>query len=427
MRLYDSLTRSDLEVEHRSGTVGMYVCGPTVYDRVHVGNARPFVLGIWLKRWLESKGHDVTLVANITDVDDRVYEASATQGVPSRELAAQATRWYREDTDDLGLGRPDIEPLASETIPEIIALVEELIEKDKAYVAGGDVYFRVASFPDYGRLSGARFDEMIAQEPSDLKEDQRDFALWKAQKPEEDFAWDSPWGLGRPGWHIECSAMAEKFLGPEFEIHGGGNDLRFPHHENELAQSRGAGRTFARIWIHNGMLELAGEKMAKSVGNVRTLRAAIDAWGRDALLLYFLTGQWRKPIDFTPEVMAAAQARAEGFRDVFRNPHEPAPSDAWARFETALDDDFNTPTALAVMHEWRDHDLLRRALSIFGLESLADEEEAPAEIVDLAARRQAARDSRDFGEADRLRDELEAAGWEARDEPGGYRLVPLRK
>jgi cysteinyl-tRNA synthetase len=405
----------------------MYVCGPTVYDRVHVGNARPFVLGIWLKRWLESKGHDVKLVANITDVDDRVYEASATQGVPSRELAAQATQWYREDTDDLGLGRPDIEPLASETIAEIIALVEELIEKDMAYVADGDVYFRVGSFPEYGRLSGARFDEMIAQEPSELKEDQRDFALWKSQKPEEDFAWESPWGMGRPGWHIECSAMAEKFLGPEFEIHGGGNDLRFPHHENEIAQSRGAGRPFARIWIHNGMLELAGEKMAKSVGNVRTLRAAIDTWGRDALLLYFLTGQWRKPIDFTPEVMAAAQARAEGFRDVFRNPHEPAPPGAWERFEAALDDDFNTPSALAVMHEWRDHDLLHRALSIFGLESLADEEEVPAEIVDLAARRQAARDSRDFGEADRLRDELEAAGWEARDQPGGYRLVPLRK
>jgi cysteinyl-tRNA synthetase len=426
VRLYDSLTRSVLPLETRSEQIGMYVCGPTVYDRVHVGNARPFVLGIWLKRWLESKGHDVKLVANITDVDDRVYEASASQGIPSRELAALATQWYREDTDDLGLGRPDVEPLASETIGEIVALVQELIAKDMAYVADGDVYFRVASFPEYGTLSGARFDEMIAQEPSELKEDQRDFALWKSQKPDEDFAWESPWGMGRPGWHIECSAMAEKFLGPEFEIHGGGNDLRFPHHENELAQSRGAGRPFARIWLHNGMLELAGEKMAKSVGNIRTLREAIDTWGRDALLLYFLTGQWRKPIDFTSDVMAAAQARAEGFRDVFRNPHEPAPPDAWERFEAALDDDFNTPAALAVMHEWRDHDLLRRALAIFGLESLAEHEEAPAEIVELAARRQAARESRDFGEADRLRDELEAAGWEARDEPDGYRLVPRR-
>jgi cysteinyl-tRNA synthetase len=404
----------------------MYVCGPTVYDRVHVGNARPYVLGIWLKRWLESKGHAVTLVANITDVDDNIYEASAEQDIPSRELATLATQWYREDTNDLRLGRPDVEPLASETIGEIIALVQELIERDMAYESDGDVYFRVGSFPEYGRLSGARFDEMIAQEPSELKEDQRDFALWKSQKPSEDYAWDSPWGKGRPGWHIECSAMAEKFLGAEFEIHGGGNDLRFPHHENELAQSRGAGRPFARIWIHNGMLELDSEKMAKSVGNVRTLRHAIDTWGRDALLVYFLTGHWHSPIDYSDEAMQAATARAERFREVFRNPHEPAPEGAWERFAAALDDDFNTPAALAVMHEWRDHELLRRALAIFGLESLAEEEQAPAEIVELAARRQAARESRDFDEADRLRDELEAAGWEARDEPDGYRLVPLR-
>ena len=426
MQLYDSLTRSNVALRLDSDPIGMYVCGPTVYARIHVGNARPFVLGLWLKRWLESRGRSVKLVSNITDVDDRVYEASASQGIPSRELAARATRWYLEDTDDLGLGRPDAEPLASETIAEIVALVQELIDLDMAYVAGGDVYFRVASFPDYGRLSGARLDEMIAQEPSDLKEDQRDFALWKSQKPGEDYAWESPWGQGRPGWHIECSAMAEKFLGSEFEIHGGGNDLRFPHHENELAQSRGAGRPFARVWLHNGMLELDAEKMAKSVGNVRTLREAIDTWGRETLLLYFLTGQWHKPIDFTPDAMEAAQARAERFRDVFRNPHEPAPEGSWERFAEALDDDFNTPAALAVMHEWRDHDLLRRALGIFGLESLAEEEAAPAEVVELAARRQAARESRDFDEADRLRHELEAAGWEARDEPDGYRLVPRR-
>jgi cysteinyl-tRNA synthetase len=267
---------------------------------------------------------------------------------------------------------------------------------------------------------------MIAQEPSELKVDQRDFALWKAQKPGEDFAWESPWGPGRPGWHIECSAMAEKYLGPEFEIHGGGSDLRFPHHENELAQSRAAGRPFARVWLHNGMLELDEEKMSKSVGNVKTLREVIDMWGREALLVYFLAGHWRKPIDFTPEAMDAACARAERFRDVFRTPSEPAPEGAWARFAAALDDDFNTPEALAVMHEWRDHELLLRALRIFGLESLAEEEQAPAEVVELAERRQAAREARDFGEADRLREELAAAGWEARDEPDGYRLVPLR-
>jgi cysteinyl-tRNA synthetase len=426
MRLYDSLTRSPVELRTKPEPIGVYVCGPTVYARVHVGNARPFVLGLWLKRWLESKGHDVELVSNITDVDDRVYEASAEQGIPSRELAARATDWYREDTDDLGLGRPDIEPLASETIPEIISLVEELIEKDMAYVANGDVYFRVASFPEYGRLSGARLDEMIAQEPSELKEDQRDFALWKSQKPEEDFAWDSPWGEGRPGWHIECSAMSEKFLGPEFEIHGGGNDLRFPHHENELAQSRGAGRPFARIWMHNGMLELAAEKMAKSVGNVRTLREVLDRWGRETVLVYFLTGQWRKPIDFDAEAMDAAAARAERFRDVFRNPHEPAPDGSWERFAEALDDDFNTPAALAIMHEWRDHDLLRRALATFGLESLAEADEAPEDVVALAVERMTKRAAGEFGEADRLRSEIEDAGWDVRDEADTFRLVRRR-
>jgi cysteinyl-tRNA synthetase len=404
----------------------MYVCGSTVYQRVHVGNSRPFVLGMWLRSWLMHTGYDVTLVHNITDVDDKVYVEARQQGVPSRELSERVTQWFLDDTSDLGLGRPDFEPRASETMPEIIEFVEQLLERDLAYVAGGDVYFRVARFPEYGQLSGAKLEEMVSQEASRLKEDQRDFALWKSQKPDEDAAWDSPWGPGRPGWHIECSAMAEKFLGPEFEIHGGGIDLRFPHHENELAQSRSLGHPFARIWMHNGMLELSEEKMSKSLGNVITLREALDAWGREALLVFHLTAVWNKPVDFDDEVMAQASARAEGFRDVFRNPHEPAPEGSWERFADALDDDFNTPAALAVMHEWRDHDLLRRALGVFGLESLAEQEDAPAEIVDLAVRRQTARADRDFAEADRLRGELEAAGWEARDEADGYRLVRIR-
>jgi cysteinyl-tRNA synthetase len=423
MRLYNSLTR---RVEELSppGPIGMYVCGPTVYQRVHVGNSRPYVLGIWIKRWLELHGYDVRLVENITDVDDHVYEEAAKLEIGSRELAEQATHWYLEDTDDLGLGRPDVEPRASETIPEIIALVQDLIDRGLAYEAGGDVYFRVARFPDYGRLSGAQLDEMIAQEPSELKEDQRDFALWKSQKPNEDAAWDSPWGRGRPGWHIECSAMAEKFLGPSFELHGGGNDLRFPHHENELAQSRGAGRESARIWFHNGMLELDETKMSKSLGNIVTLRNVLDTWGRETLLLYLLSGHWHEPVTFHDEALEAARGRGERFREVFRNPSQPAPEGDWERFAAALDDDFNTPKALAVMHEWRDHELLRRALDLFGLGSLAESEEAPPELVDLAERRQAARAARDFGEADRLRGEIAAAGWEVRDAADGFQLVP---
>ncbi len=401
----------------------MYVCGSTVYQRIHVGNSRPFVLGMWLRSWLRHSGYEVTLVHNITDVDDKVYAEAAKLGIPSRELSERATAWFFEDTDALGLGRPDIEPRATETIPEIVAFIEALVARDSAYVANGDVYFRVARFPEYGRLSGAKLEEMIAQEESSLKEDQRDFALWKSQKPHEDAAWDSPWGPGRPGWHIECSAMAEKFLGEAFEIHGGGNDLRFPHHENELAQSRSLGHAFARIWMHNGMLELDEAKMSKSLGNVVTLRNVLDIWGRDVLLVFHMSGFWSKPVDFDDEVMQQAAARTERFREVFRGPHEPAPDEAWERFEAALDDDFNTPAALAVMHEWRDHELLLRALGIFGLESLAEQDEAPRDIVLLAERRQAARESRDFGEADRLRVEIEAAGWEARDEANGFRLV----
>jgi cysteinyl-tRNA synthetase len=423
MRLYNSLTRQLEELPPPPGPIRIYTCGSTVYQRVHVGNSRPYVLAIWVKRWLEASGYEVQLVENITDVDDHVYEAANEQGIGSRDLAEQATQWFVEDTDDLGLGRPDIEPRASETIPEIIALVQELIELDAAYEAGGDVYFRVARFPEYGRLSGAQLDEMIAQEPSDLKEDQRDFALWKAQKPHEDAAWESPWGLGRPGWHIECSAMAEKHLGPVFEIHGGGNDLRFPHHENELAQSRSAGREFARIWMHNGMLELDEAKMSKSLGNVVTLRNVLDTWGRETLLLYLLSGHYRQPIAFHDDALEAARGRADGFREVFRNPSLEAAPGEWERFAAALDDDFNTPEALAVMHGWRDHELVRRALSVFGLGSLAEAEAAPPEVVELAERRQRARAERDFDRADRLRAEIEAAGWEARDVAGGYQLV----
>jgi cysteinyl-tRNA synthetase len=218
--------------------------------------------------------------------------------------------------------------------------------------------------------------------------------------------------------------MAEELLGPVFEIHGGGLDLVFPHHENELAQSNALGHEFARIWTHNGMLEFTGEKMSKSLGNFVTLREALDEWGPETLLMLFLGAHWRKPMDFSAETLASAAARSDGFREVFRNPSEPAPAGAWERFQTALDDDFNTPEALAAMHEWRDHDLLRRGLDVFGLASLAESAEAPAEVVDLAERRRAARAAGEFDEADRLRAEIEAAGWVVRDAADGFRLIP---
>src|SRR6478735_1302430 len=397
MQLYDTLTRGKQELPPPPAPVRMYFCGPTVYQRAHIGNARPYILGMWLRSWLRSRGYDVTLVHNITDINDRIYEAAPGA---SADLAARATQWYLEDTDQLGLGRPDALPKASEVVPQIIRFISVLIEGGHAYESEGDVYFRVASFPEYGRLSGQRPDQVEEQEPNQRKEDPRDFALWKANKPEEDTWWDSPWGRGRPGWHIECSVMAEELLGPAFEIHGGGLDLVFPHHENELAQSRALGHDFAQIWAHNGLLRFTGSKMSKSEGNVVTIHDAIAQWGRETVLVYFLTAHWSKPNDFSDETLAAAAARVDGFREVFRGPSEPAPPGEWERFEAALEDDFNTPDALAVMHGWRDHELLRRALDIFGLASLAEEEEAPSEIVELAKQRQEARAARDFDEAE---------------------------
>jgi cysteinyl-tRNA synthetase len=421
MRLYSTLARGLVELPEPPGPIGMYICGPTVYARAHIGNARPYVLACWYKRWLRLRGYDVTLVHNITDVNDKIYEAAPGA---SAERARQATEWYLEDTGRFGLDEVDHWPKVTESMDGIVAFIADLVERGHAYEVDGDVYFRVAGWKEYGRLSGQKPDQVEEQEPNPRKEDPRDFALWKANKPDEDTSWLSPWGEGRPGWHIECSAMAEQLLGPVFEIHGGGLDLVFPHHENELAQSRARGHGFAKVWMHNGMLRFTGEKMSKSVGNVETIAEVLDRWGRDTVLLFFLTAHWRSPIDFSDDRMADAQARADGLREVFRNPSEPAAADAWERFAVALDDDFSTPAALALMHEWRDHDLLRRSLDVFGLSALAEQEEAPSEVHALAGRRQEARAARDFDRADELRERIEAAGWEVRDDPGGYRLVP---
>src|SRR5262245_3681769 len=411
MRLYNTLTRQVDDLPEPPGPIRMYVCGPTVYARAHVGNAVPFVLGMWLRRWLRERGYDVTLVHNITDINDKIYDAAPGA---SAELAVRAAEWYVEDTGGLGLGMPDHLPKATESVPQIVLFIEELIARGHAYEGGGDVYFRVAGYPEYGQLSRQRPDQMEEEERNPLKEDPRDFALWKATKEGEDTSWPSPWGAGRPGWHIECSVMAEELLGPAFEIHGGGLDLVFPHHENELAQSRALGHPFAALWMHNGLLRFTGDKMSKSLGNVTTIRDALDEYGREPLLLFFMTGHWRKPLDYSDETMAQAVAQVERLRNVFRGPSESVGD--WAALEAALDDDFNTPAALALLHSWRDHDLLRRGLDLFGLASLAEEERAPAAVVELAESRERARAGRDFAEADRLRAEIEALGWDVRDE-----------
>ncbi len=421
MRLYDTFSRSLVDLPPPPGPVRMYVCGPTVYARAHVGNARPFVFGMWLRSWLRASGYEVRLVHNITDVNDKIYDAAPGA---SAALAERATAWYLEDVGDLGLGMPDLLPKATESMPSIVGFIEQLVASGHAYESGGDVYFRVSSFPGYGRLSGRRLDQVEqGEEPSSLKEDPRDFALWKQTKPEtEDTWWDSPWGRGRPGWHIECSAMAEDAFGPAFEIHGGGLDLVFPHHENEIAQSQALGHPFASLWAHNGMLRFTGEKMSKSVGNITTIREAIDGWGRETLLLFFLTAHWRKPIDFSEQTLEQAAARRETLRNAFTLPAARHDEARWEPFAAALDDDFDTPAALASLHEYAasgQHDLLERGLRLFGLGSLAEREEAPTDVRELAEARAAARAARDFEAADDLRDALRARGWEMRDEPDG--------
>ena len=368
IRLFNSLTQRKEELVPRDeGKVGIYACGPTVYNFVHIGNARPYVVFAVLRAWLQSRGYDVTLVENITDVNDKINAKADAEGRSPLTVAAEYAQAYLDDTDRLGVPRPDLEPLASETIPEIIDLVCQLVASGHAYEAQGSVYFRVRSFPEYGKLSRQRIDELgdearVEAEPG--KEDPLDFAVWKAAKPgERDHLWDSPWGKGRPGWHIECSAMGLRYLGAGFDIHGGGRDLIFPHHENEIAQAEAAGMPFARIWMHNGMIRAEGEKMAKSVGNISLLRDVLDRYAAPVVLTYFLTTHYRSPLEFSPAKLDEARAAYERLVEAVRtagfradNPgrgdtHDPAElrsavEHTRAAFTEHMDDDLNTAAAL---------------------------------------------------------------------------------
>jgi len=368
IRLFNSLTQRKEELAPRDqGKVGIYACGPTVYNLVHIGNARPYVVFAVLRSWLTARGYEVTLVENITDVNDKIDAKADAEGRSPLSVAAEYTQAYLDDTDRLGVPRPDIEPRASETVPEIIDLVCQLVARGHAYEAQGSVYFRVRSFPEYGKLSRQRIDELgdearVEAEPG--KEDPLDFAVWKAAKPgEREHLWESPWGQGRPGWHIECSAMGLRYLGAGFDIHGGGRDLIFPHHENEIAQAEAAGMPFARVWMHNGMIRASGEKMAKSVGNIFLLREVLDRYPAPVVLTYFLTTHYRSPLEFSLEKLDEAGAaygrlveavRTAGFRA--DNPgrgetHDPAElraavERARAAFAEHMDDDLNTAAAL---------------------------------------------------------------------------------
>jgi cysteinyl-tRNA synthetase len=444
--LHDTRSGEDRPLVARDpgNTVGIYACGPTVYNRIHIGNARPYVVFSWLKRFLVHEGYDVTFVANVTDVNDKIYDAARARGIGSEELAREMTARYVEDTDALGLPRPDHEPLASETIDGIVDLIGALIDKDAAYAVRGDVYFRVRADAQYGDLSHRHLEDLDQGEGVEgaaLKEDPLDFALWKAQKDGEDTAWDAPWGRGRPGWHIECSAMAEELLGVGFDVHGGGSDLVFPHHENEAAQTRlGRGEELARIWMHNGMLEMRGEKMSKSVGNISLLPDVVAEWGRETVLLFFAAGHYRQPIVFAPDTLRDARGRLARIREAGRRlvdgPSPPELREHRDAFFAALGDDFNTARALAALAAWVSEanrregvgrDDLAEMLDVFGLAELAAGDaggDGPDDAArEMLAARNAAREAKDWAEADRLRDALAQRGRVVRDGPSGAELV----
>lgn len=446
IQLFDTRTRALKSLETREpGKVGIYACGPTVYQPIHIGNARPFVVFSWLKRYLQAVGYEVTLVVNITDINDRIYAEAQKVGGASSDLAASMADRYIADTSGLGLGRPDVEPRVTETIDEIVALTASLIERGHAYEAAGDVYFRVRSDDRYGELSRRELDDADqgeGLEGADLKEDPADFALWKSTKDGEDTSWESPWGLGRPAWHIECSAMGEKWLGADFEIHGGGLDLVFPHHENEEAQTRcGTGHDLARIWVHSGMLQLGEEKMSKSIGNVALLSDVLAQYGRDAILWLFAGAHYRQPVSFTPESMEQAQARVARLREVGRVLVDgPSPADMVEHreaFFAALANDFNTATALAPLAAWVNEafrrergtvgrDDLVAMLGVLGLENLLEDEptgDVDPQLQGLLERRAEARAAKDWATADAVRDELAALGWTVRDGADGPELV----
>ena len=459
----DSLSGGMVEVG-RDGGIGLYVCGPTVYDHIHVGNARAPLFWDVVVRYLRSRGYDVTFVQNVTDIEDKIINKANAEGVSWQEIVARYTDSFHERLALLGIGPPDVEPRATEHIPEMISLIGELIEKGHAYAPGnGDVYFSVESFPDYGALSHRNPKEMRETEKGqgEVKRSPLDFALWKASKPGEP-EWPSPWGPGRPGWHIECSAMVGKHLPDGADIHGGGTDIRFPHHENELAQSGAAhpDHPFVRTWAHHGMVTFGGsDKMAKSVGNVLDVERAVDLHGRDAVRMWLLQSHYSQPIEYSEEILEEKRRSYERllrlYRQVSGSKSSSELSDELAatlrgRLEEAMREDLNTPEVVATLFETANRAAreissrpdaadefaslaaaMREVMTVFGFDlarEMATEvggvrirysEEPGEQVLALAADREQARREKGWATADRLRDELAEAGWAVEDTPDG--------
>jgi cysteinyl-tRNA synthetase len=484
LQVFNTLTRQkEPLVPYVPGKLGVYVCGPTVYSYIHIGNARTFTSFDVVVRYLRHRGFEVTYIRNFTDVDDKIINAAKETGEAPAALSERFIAEFRKDAKALHLLEPDVSPKVTEHIPEILGIIQKLIDKGVAYASQGDVYFAVNKYPAYAKLSQRQLEDLRAGErvaPGDQKREPLDFALWKAAKPGEP-SWDSPWGKGRPGWHIECSAMSEKYLGATFDLHGGGLDLIFPHHENELAQSEAAsGRPFAKYWMHCGFLDLDGAKMSKSLGNVVRLRDALERVDPEALRFFFLSTHYRNPLAFSDKSLADADQRMEYFYETLRKvedrlkgkastegPVHGEPDAFLKDFESALDDDFNVPGGLAavsaafnLLNELCDkppvkdkalvlrtlqtvHARVKTLASVLGLF-----EDAPAEwllrrrdravkernidvaqVEGLVDARGKARGAKDFAEADRLRGELKGLGVEIMDTPEGttWKVAPMTK
>lgn len=463
MQIYNTMTRKKEElIPLVPGQISMYACGPTVYNYFHIGNARPFIVFDTLRRYLEYRGYNVRFVQNFTDIDDKMIRRANEEGTTVKELGERFIKEYYHDADALGVRRASVNPRATEHIGEIISLVRTLIDKGHAYATpDGDVYFSVRSFDGYGKLSGQNIDDLengARVDPDEAKRDPLDFALWKAEKPGEP-SWDSPWGKGRPGWHIECSAMSMAILGETFDIHGGGQDLIFPHHENEIAQSEAAtGHPFARYWMHNGYINVDNQKMSKSLNNFFTVRDIAKEFDLEAVRMFMLGVQYRNPVNFSREMIQQAQSALERLRTAKERLAEAqiAPAgtaedaafleelqDIKTRFCEAMDDDLNTADAIGVLFDFAraantfvtqprgkaaieaGQALFGELTGVLGILTHHKEEEFPAEATALLEERQATRKAKNFARADEIRDALKEMGFTVEDTATGPKLKKL--
>ena len=464
MQVYNTLTnRKEEFVPIEPGKVKMYVCGPTVYNFFHIGNARPFVVFDTLRRYFKFRGYEVKFVQNFTDVDDKIINRAKEEGITAPEVSEKYIKEYFNDAEALNVLKADVHPKVSEHIPEIIAFVQTLIDKGYAYEADGDVYYSTRKFKDYGKLSGQNIDDLESGARiaiGEVKEDPLDFALWKARKEESEIAWESPWGMGRPGWHIECSTMAKKHLGDTIDIHGGGQDLTFPHHENEIAQSEACnGVPFAHYWMHNGYINVDGKKMSKSLNNFFTVRDIRENYSGDVIRFFLLSGHYRSPINFSDVLMEQSKQGYERIATAIEtleflktNGSDEAMADEAAKiasldkhrekFIEVMDDDLNTADGIAAIFELVSEinldvkdgasksfaeEALRRIkelTDVLGLFGGKDEEEGLGDDIQaLIDERQAARKAKNWARADEIRDQLAAMGITLKDTPQGVQVI----